>query len=203
MNSALTPLGNDECGTALEPCGLRCRARAQTAKSIACETVTPRLRASRHIQFIRLEGIWWRTPLSGRACLSMQDFRHVRAWESGVLAAVKVRKIVAKFPQTGYAELREQLLSAAESISNNIAEGREASSPKEFLRFLDVAARSSSETASELNLALEYGIAQKRDVFDTIGTIVCTRRMIRSLQATIRRDLERTSRKPRKRHKER
>ena len=62
-----------------------------------------------------------------------------------------------------------------------------------------MAARSSSETASELNLALEYGIAQKRDVFDTIGTIICTRRMITSLQETIRQDLERISRKPRKR----
>ena len=131
--------------------------------------------------------------------MSMQDFRHVRAWESAVLAAVKVRRIAARFPRTGYAELREQLISAAESISSNIAEGRAASTPKEFLRFLDVAARSSSETASELNLALEYGIAQKRDVFDTIGTIICTRRMIRSLQETIRQDLERISRKPRKR----
>ncbi len=129
----------------------------------------------------------------------MQDFRHVRAWESAILVAVKVRKIVEGFPRTGYAELRDQLIRAAESISNNIAEGRAASTPKEFLRFLDMAARSASETASELNLAREYGIAEQRAVFDAIGTVVCTRRMIRSVQETIREDLKRTSRKPKNR----
>jgi four helix bundle protein len=118
-----------------------------------------------------------------------------------VLVAVKARKIVAKFPRRGYSELREQLISAAESISHNIAEGRSASSPEEFLRFLDVAVRSASETASELNLALEYGIASQRDAFDLMGTIICTRRMIRSLQATIRDDLERSARRRRRRPK--
>jgi four helix bundle protein len=120
----------------------------------------------------------------------MHDFHQVRAWESAVLVAVKTRRLVEKFPRRGYTELRNQLISAAESISHNIAEGRAAASPREFLRFLDVAARSASEAASQLNLALEYGIASKKEVFDLMGTIICTRRMIRSLQARIRADLE-------------
>ena len=131
----------------------------------------------------------------------MHDFHQVRAWESAVLVAVKARRLVEKFPRRGYTELREQLVSAAESISHNIAEGRGASSPKEFLRFLDMAARSASETASQLDLALEYGIVSKKDVFDTMGTIICTRRMIRSLQDKIRKDLERTGKKDRNRRK--
>ena len=131
----------------------------------------------------------------------MQDFQQVRVWESAVLVAVKTRKLVEKFPRRGYTELREQLISAAESISHNIAEGRAASTPKEFLRFLDVAARSATETASQLNLALEYGIVAKKDVFDLIGTIICTRRMIRSLQERIRTDLERAAERDRTRRK--
>jgi four helix bundle protein len=131
----------------------------------------------------------------------VQDFRHVKAWESAVLVAVKARKIVAKFPRQGYSELREQLIGAAESISHNIAEGRSAGSAKEFLRFLDVAVRSATETISQLNLALEYGIASQRDVFDLIGTIICTRRMIKSLQNTIRDDLERAAGRSRRRRK--
>lgn len=131
----------------------------------------------------------------------MHDFHQVRAWESAVLVAVKTRKLVEKFPRRGYAQLRAQLTSAAESISHNIAEGRAASSPKEFLRFLDTAARSATETASQLNLALEYGIAAKKEVFDLMGTIICTRRMIRSLQDKIRKDLERTGKKDRNRRK--
>lgn len=121
----------------------------------------------------------------------MQDFHQVRAWESAVLVATKARKLAEKFPRRGYAKLRAQLLGAAESISHNIAEGRAATSPKEFLRFLDTAARSASETASQLNLACEYGIASKKDTFDSIGTVICTRRMIRSLQDKVRTDLRR------------
>src|SRR4029079_18207832 len=128
----------------------------------------------------------------------MSDFHQVRAWESAVLVAVKARKLAEKFPRRGYTELREQLIAAAESISHNIAEGRAASSPKEFIRFLDTAARSASETASQLDLALEYGIASKKDAFDLMGTIICTRRMIRSLQATSRADLERAARRSRR-----
>ena len=131
----------------------------------------------------------------------MDDFHHIRAWESAVLVAVKARKLVEKFPRRGYTELREQLLSAAESISHNIAEGRGASSPKEFIRFLDMAARSASETASQLDLALEYGIVSKKDVFNLMGTIICTRRMIRSLQDKIRTDLQRAAKRGRKRRK--
>lgn len=121
----------------------------------------------------------------------MNDFHQVRAWESAVLVAVKARKLTEKFPRRGYSELREQLITAAESISHNIAEGRGASTPKEYIRFLDMAARSASETASQLNLAREYGIASQRDVFGLIGTAICTRRMIRSLQDKIRTDLKR------------
>ena len=131
----------------------------------------------------------------------MQDFQQVRVWESAVLVAVKTRKLVERFPRRGYTELREQLISAAESISHNIAEGRAASTPKEFLRFLDVAARSATETASQLNLALEYGIVAKKDVFDLIGTIICTRRMIRSLQEKIRTDLKSAAARDRTRRK--
>src|SRR6476469_7877041 len=129
----------------------------------------------------------------------MQDFRHLRAWQSAVLVAVKARKLTEKFPRRGYAELREQLISAAESISHNIAEGRSASTPKEFLRFLDMAARSASETASQVNLALEYEIAPNKDGFNLIGTIICTGRMIRSLQGEVRANLGRRGGKRRRR----
>jgi len=131
----------------------------------------------------------------------MHDFHQVRAWESAVLVAVKARKLAQRFPRAGYGELREQLITAAESISHNIAEGRGASAPLEFIRFLDTAARSASETASQLNLAQEYGIAQKKEVFDLMGTIICTRRMIRSLQDTIRTDLQRERRKKSRRRR--
>jgi four helix bundle protein len=116
----------------------------------------------------------------------VQDFRGVRAWESALIVAKKTRELVRKFPRSGYAELREQMIAAAESISHNIAEGRAASRESEFLRFLDIAARSASELSSQAELVKTYGIAPEREAFNLIGSIICTRRMIRSMQQTIR-----------------
>src|SRR5262245_18376155 len=131
----------------------------------------------------------------------MQDFRHVRAWQSAVLVALKARKLAEMCPRRDYSELREQLTTATESISHNIAEGRAASPPKEFLRFLDMAVRSASEASSQVHLALEYEIASKKATFDLIGTIICTQRMILSLQDEVRIDLKRGVRKRPKRPK--
>ena len=116
----------------------------------------------------------------------MQDFRNVRVWESAVLVAVKTRELVARFPRRGYTELRDQMIAAAESIVHNIAEGRAAGSAREFLRFLDMAARSASELSSQVELAKAYDIVDERAAFSLIGSIICTRRMIRSLQRTVR-----------------
>ena len=116
----------------------------------------------------------------------MQDFRNIRVWDSAVLIALKTRELVARFPRRGYTELRDQMIAAAESIVNNIAEGRAAGSPKEFLRFLDIAARSASELSSQVELAKAYDIVDERAAFSLIGSIICTRRMIRSLQKTVR-----------------
>jgi four helix bundle protein len=118
----------------------------------------------------------------------MQDFHHVRVWQSAILIATKTREIVDQFPPQGYGELKAQMVSAAESISHNIAEGRAATSPREFSRYLDIAAKSTSELASQIDLAAAYGIIPKRKAFALNGTVICTRRMIRSLQETIRSD---------------
>ena len=123
---------------------------------------------------------------------AVQDFRGLRAWESAVLVAKKTRELVRKFPRRGFADLRAQMIAAAESISNNIAEGRAASNDSEFLRFLDMAARSASELSSQAELVKSYRIAPERETFNLVGSIICTRRMIRSLQQTIREDGEKS-----------
>jgi four helix bundle protein len=116
----------------------------------------------------------------------MQDTHAVHAWQSALNVAVKVREIVSKFPRHGYAELKEQMITSAESAAHTIAEGRDATSDREFVRFLDMAARSCGELSSQISMAAAYGIVPKRTAFNLIGSVICTRRMIRSLQSTIR-----------------
>jgi four helix bundle protein len=121
----------------------------------------------------------------------MQDFRHLKAWQSALNVAVQTRKVASTFPRSGYGELKAQMISAAESIGSNIAEGRAVTvSDIEFVRFLDMALRSAAETESELKHALEYGVVSERAAFNLTGSIICTKKLIESLQATIRRDIE-------------
>ena len=51
--------------------------------------------------------------------------------------------------------LRDQIQSAAGSTMHNIAEGFDAGSDAEFIRFLKMARRSASEVQSQLYLALD------------------------------------------------
>jgi four helix bundle protein len=52
-------------------------------------------------------------------------------------------------------QLRDQMRDAAGSAMHNIAEGFEAGSDAEFVRFLKISRRSASEVQSELYLALD------------------------------------------------
>jgi four helix bundle protein len=52
-------------------------------------------------------------------------------------------------------QLRDQILDAAGSIMHNIAEGSDAGTDPEFIRFLKISRRSASEVQSELYLALD------------------------------------------------
>ena len=51
---------------------------------------------------------------------------------------------------------------AAESIAINIAEGRGSAFDVEYIRFLDIAARSANELSSQLTMAMEYAIVPRR-----------------------------------------
>src|SRR4030066_240678 len=52
-------------------------------------------------------------------------------------------------------QLRNQIRNAAGSVMHNIAEGFDAGSNPEFIRFLKISRRSASEVQSELYLALD------------------------------------------------
>jgi four helix bundle protein len=113
----------------------------------------------------------------------MSDYRGLKAWQCAMIDAVKVREVVSRFPRRGYTELREQMVAAAESVCNNIAEGRGASSPKDYRKFLDSAAKSASELCGQIDLAREYGIIRDQTAINLTGSVVCNVRMIRSLQS--------------------
>lgn len=62
---------------------------------------------------------------------------------------------------------RDQFLRAALSIMNNIAEGFDRQTDKEFKQFLFIAKGSDSEVKSMLYLAIEFGYINQKD-FDLL-----------------------------------
>ncbi len=119
----------------------------------------------------------------------MSSPESVRAWQAAIHIAVRVRELVARFPR-GHAELRDQMIRSAESISDNIAEGRGSKYPLEYVRFLDMAARSASELGSQLTTVKAYRIVSERDLISLKGTVLCAHRMIESLRDHVQRQHE-------------
>jgi four helix bundle protein len=88
----------------------------------------------------------------------MQDHRKLEIWRLSCDLAVDVRAAVNRFPRRGFAELKEQIVSAAESIAETIVEGCGADSQKEFARFLSMSIKSNRELEGELEMAYGYHI---------------------------------------------
>jgi four helix bundle protein len=77
-------------------------------------------------------------------------FEDLIAWQKAQDLAVE---IYTAFEQTRDFAFRNQIQSAAVSVSNNIAEGFDSRSKREFMRFLGIARNSSNEVKSMFYLA--------------------------------------------------
>jgi four helix bundle protein len=112
----------------------------------------------------------------------MQNYRRLRVWRHAHSLALNVRSVTTGFPRTGFASLKTQITTAAESVAFNIVEGCGANSPKEFARFLDIAIRSTTEVESQLELARDYGILS-RPTWDSLSAdTIDVRRMLWELR---------------------
>jgi len=77
--------------------------------------------------------------------MKVTKFEGLIAWQKAQELAVDVYHYFGTSKDFGF---RDQITRAAVSISNNIAEGFERNSDKEFIRFLDIARSSCSEVKS-------------------------------------------------------
>lgn len=103
-------------------------------------------------------------------------FEELEIWQAGQDLAVEVYSAFgAESPAAKGFAFVNQIRSAAVSISNNIAEGFECDSRKEFQRFLIISKRSCGEVRSMLWLAprLNYlaapGAARLRDLAEVLS----------------------------------
>lgn len=115
----------------------------------------------------------------------MQDYRRLKVSPRARNHAVAVRKATQRFPRNGYAELKKQMTTAAESILFNIVEGCGSQTQKEFARFLDISIKSAFELEEQLGLATDYGIVPQAKSELLCGETVEIRKMLCTLRKRV------------------
>jgi four helix bundle protein len=86
---------------------------------------------------------------------SINRFEDVKAWQRARELVQQVYAVSGKGAFRRDYGLKDQIRRAAGSVMHNIAEGFDAGSDKEFVRFLIYARRSATEVQSQLYLALD------------------------------------------------
>ena len=91
-----------------------------------------------------------------------KTFEDLEVYKKSIAFTVQVFELIRTERINREFALNEQLKRATLSITNNIAEGFERESDKEFIRFLYFAKASAGEVRNILNVLKETGILESR-----------------------------------------
>jgi four helix bundle protein len=86
-------------------------------------------------------------------------FEDLEVWKEGMRLAAEIYRLLDGCSDYG---LRDQMQRAAVSIPSNIAEGFERNTNKDFIRFLYISKGSCAELRTQIYLARETGIINKK-----------------------------------------
>lgn len=87
--------------------------------------------------------------------MKIERFEDIEAWKLARELTTRVYDVTDKGAFARDFGLRDQIRQAAGSVMHNIAEGFDAGSNAEFVRFLQYAKRSCTEVQSQLYVALD------------------------------------------------
>lgn len=119
----------------------------------------------------------------------VRNYRDLNVWQLGMDITVLVYEATQEFPEDERFGRISQLRRSAASVPANIAEDHARSSTKDYLRYVAIAIGPLAETATFVELAgrLDYGDKEKlRKIYEMTTD---ERRMLRSLQKSLRRRL--------------
>ena len=117
----------------------------------------------------------------------IERFEDLHPWQKARELANAVYDLTGKQEFARDFSLRNQVQAAAGSVMHNIAEGFDAGTNTEFIRFLKIARRSASEVQSQLYLALDRRYIIQSDLSRAYGLATETRRLINGMIAYLRK----------------
>lgn len=121
--------------------------------------------------------------------MGYKTFEELPCWNKARDLCKEVRSIIDNEPFARDFSFRDQIWRASGSVMDNIAEGFDDSSPKEFIKFLGYSQRSCSEVQSQLYRAKDCGYiskAQFRKIYDIASEC---RRQIKGFRKYLRERL--------------
>jgi four helix bundle protein len=95
--------------------------------------------------------------------MKIERFEDIEGWQEARVLARMVYGVSRKGQFAKDFPLRRQIEDATASVMANIAEGFDAGSDAEFIRFLGYARRSASEVQSHLYIGLDRGYVTKEE----------------------------------------
>lgn len=98
---------------------------------------------------------------------TIQHFEDIEAWQLARKMTTRIYALSKRAPFSQDQDLKGQIQAASGSAMHNIAEGFDAGSDAEFMRFLRYARRSASEVQSELYLALDQQYISTTEFYET------------------------------------
>lgn len=101
--------------------------------------------------------------------MRIERFEDIDGWKKGRELTSVVYELVRRDGFSKDYGLKDQITRASVSIMNNIAEGFDAGSEAEFIRFLRYAQRSATEVMSCLYVALDNAYITQSDFDSTYG----------------------------------
>ncbi len=116
--------------------------------------------------------------------MRVSNFEDLVVWQKAVDLTLKIYQLFSKNQDFGF---KNQIQRASVSIVNNIAEGFDRSSDKEFKRFLFIALGSSSEVRSMIYIALKLNYISQAAYKDSNNQLIEISKMLIGLSRTLNR----------------
>jgi four helix bundle protein len=120
--------------------------------------------------------------------MKIQKFEELESWKKAKELANVVYDLTNQKGFRRDFQLCSQMRDASGSVMHNIAEGFDAGSDAEFLRFLKISRRSASEVQSQLYLALDRKYITSDQLQTTYNKATEVKRLINGLIGYLRRN---------------
>lgn len=117
--------------------------------------------------------------------MRVSNFEDLLVWQKSIDLAILVYKLFEKNQDWGF---KNQIQRASVSIANNIAEGFDRSSDKEFKRFLFIALGSASEVRSMNYLSFKLNYVSAEEYIKCNVSLIVISKMLNGLSRSLNRN---------------